>query len=72
MLYDLVSVITSEIRKAKTAANTSQRTAVGKIEIKASEHLLKELENIANVQVPPMEMGQGGDYMTPDMEMTQM
>ena len=43
-----------------------------KTSVPFKDSLLKELENIANVQVPPMEMGQGGDYMTPDMEMTQM
>ncbi len=53
MLYDLVSVITSEIRKAKTTANTSQRTAVSKVEIFASsseqETLKQGLEDVVNV-----------------------
>ena len=53
MLYDLVSTITSEIRKAKTTANTSQRTAVSKVEIFASvseQEVLKQgLEDVVNV-----------------------
>ena len=52
-LYDNASIITSEIRKAKTTANTSQRTAVSKIVISAplelQEVLKSGLEDIINV-----------------------
>ena len=52
-LYDNASIITSEIRKAKTTANTSQRTAVSKVVVSAPVELqetLKEgLEDIINV-----------------------
>jgi len=52
-LYDNASIITSEIRKAKTTANTSQRTAVSKVVVSAPVELqetLKEgLEDIVNV-----------------------
>jgi valyl-tRNA synthetase len=52
-LYDNASVIISEIRKAKTTANTSQRTAVSKVVISAPvelQEVLKEgLEDIINV-----------------------
>lgn len=52
-LYDNASIITSEIRKAKTTANTSQRTAVSKIVISAPlelQSVLKQgLEDIINV-----------------------
>ncbi|MBR6231960.1 MAG: valine--tRNA ligase [Alphaproteobacteria bacterium] len=43
-LYDTVSMIASEIRKAKTAANKTQRTPVVKVEIEASEKLRSVLE----------------------------
>ena len=53
VLYDNASIITSEIRKAKTTANTSQRTAVSKIIISAPlelQEVLKEgIEDIINV-----------------------
>ena len=52
-LYDNASIITSEIRKAKTTANTSQRTAVSKVVISAplelQEVLKSGLEDIINV-----------------------
>ena len=52
-LYDNASIIAAEVRKAKTSANTSQRTAVAKIVISAPTELqkiLKEgLEDIVNV-----------------------
>ena len=44
VLYDSVSVIASEIRKAKTAAGKTQRTPVIKVEIEASEKLRSVLE----------------------------
>ena len=43
-LYDSVSMIASEIRKAKTAANKTQKTPVIKVEIGASPDLKAVLE----------------------------
>ncbi len=61
-LYDLTSVIAAEIRKAKTSANTSQRTAVSKIEIGASlsqqkvlEQGLEDIINVGNLSVSAIE-----------------
>jgi valyl-tRNA synthetase len=52
-LYDNASLIASEIRKAKTTANTSQRTPVSKVIISAPQeiqNILKEgIEDIINV-----------------------
>ncbi len=54
-LYESVSQIISEVRKAKTEANTTQKTPVKKIEIKAPESLISilkdngtDLENVTN------------------------
>ena len=44
VLYDSISVVTGEIRKAKTEANVSQRTAVKKVIISAPEKLIATLE----------------------------
>lgn len=47
-VYDDVSFIASEIRKAKTAANITQRTPVKQILIKAPEKELQALKNVAD------------------------
>ncbi|MBR1949147.1 MAG: valine--tRNA ligase, partial [Alphaproteobacteria bacterium] len=44
VLYDSVSVIASEIRKAKTIANKTQRTPVVKVEIGAPAKVIETLE----------------------------
>ncbi len=43
-LYDYISVLSSEIRKAKTAAGVSQRTPVLKATVKAPKNILDILE----------------------------
>ena len=55
MLYESVSQIISEVRKAKTEANKTQKTPVKRIEIKAPEALISilkdngtDLENVTN------------------------
>lgn len=44
VLYDSVSMITAEIRKAKTAANVSQRTPVQKAEVLAPAEMIETLK----------------------------
>ena len=44
VLYDSVSLITAEIRKAKTTANKTQKTPVVKVEVVASAKLQAVLE----------------------------
>ena len=47
-VYDNVSFIASEIRKAKTTANITQRTPVKQILIKAPEKELQALKDVAD------------------------
>ena len=44
-LYDYISDVTSQIRKAKTAAGVSQRTPVLKVLIKAPKNVLDTLKD---------------------------
>ncbi len=44
-LYDTVCLISTEVRKAKTEANKTQKTPVAKIEVKAPKGLIDILEN---------------------------
>lgn len=56
VLYDNVSVVVSEVRKAKTEANTTQKAAVKNIEISAPTALIEifknggvDMENVCNI-----------------------
>lgn len=57
VLYDTASEITAEIRKAKTAANASQRVPVAKVDISAPEGVISilrqglvDIENVGSLQ----------------------
>lgn len=57
VLYDTASEITAEIRKAKTAANVSQRVPVAKVDISAPEGVISilrqglvDIENVGSIQ----------------------
>jgi valyl-tRNA synthetase len=73
-LYDNASIITSEIRKAKTTANTSQRTAVSKVVVSASVELqetlkegLEDIINVGNLSSDALEFTNGDELTVGDV-----
>ena len=76
ILYDSVSAIASEIRKAKTAANKTQRTPVTKLEIAASPELIEtlekgrvDIENVGRLQVNALSFIDGEEFIVKDVQL---
>ena len=75
-LYDAVSVITSEIRKAKTAANKTQKTPVVKVEIAAPSNLQTvlsgaqvDIENVGRLQANALSFVDGTELKVQDVQL---
>ena len=75
-LYDTVSVIASEIRKAKTAAGKTQRTPVVKVEIETNEKLrsvLKlgkvDIENVGRLTPDALTFKEGKELQVLDVQL---
>ena len=76
ILYDSVSIIASEIRKAKTVANKTQRTPVEKVEIAAPANirdiLVKgktDIENVGRLQENALIFIDGTDLTVKDVQL---
>ena len=73
-LYDYISTVAGEIRKAKTAAGVSQRTAVLKLTIKAPAHVLtvlkqglEDIENVGGLSPDAMQLLEGDALSVEDI-----